>query len=52
MSRSSLYLPSRDFATGLAEPDRVRSRGGRGTGDFPETLACWQDFESRFKRTK
>lgn len=41
------YVPVTEFPTALKERDRLSLRGVRRPADYPETLACWQDFHAR-----
>ncbi len=41
------YVPVTEFASVLNERNRLTMRGQRLPADYPETLACWQDFHRR-----
>ena len=42
------YVPVTEFKTVFKERNRLAIRGQRMPADYPETLACWQDFHARY----
>ena len=42
------YVPVTEFKTVFKERNRLSIRGQRMPADYPETLACWQDFHARY----
>jgi ketosteroid isomerase-like protein len=38
------YVPAAEYSESLNRPDRVIMGGERHLADYPENLACWQDF--------
>jgi ketosteroid isomerase-like protein len=41
------YVPVTEFAGALTDRNRLSIRGQRLPADYPETLACWQEFHAR-----
>jgi ketosteroid isomerase-like protein len=41
------YVPVTEFAGVFKDRNRLSIRGQRMPADYPETLACWQDFHAR-----
>lgn len=42
------YVPQRDYATCLSSKYRFTVNGERKEADYPESLACWQDFHRKY----
>ena len=42
------YVPVTEFPTALNDRNRLSIRGQRLPADYPETLACWQEFHARY----
>lgn len=39
------YVPARDFPTALSSTNRFKVNGQDKPADYPESLACWQEFK-------
>ena len=42
------YVPVTEFHSALKDKYRLSIRGQRMPADYPESLACWQDFHARY----
>ena len=42
------YVPVTEFHSALKDRNRLSIRGSRMPADYPESLACWQDFHARY----
>lgn len=45
------YVPVTEYRSVLTDTHRLTLRGERRPADYPESLACWQDFHARYVAT-